>query len=655
MQYHNQTHTDSYNRQPLQYIENQAQHSADNLLFYQHHEHELASHAYHKSNSSHAHFLNENMDPSQQQQILREMKSANNNNHEHIHASCSQPMHANKQHNNLYLRRHQKCQNQSTCNNNNSTVSAPQLRLEVVSNESTDLYSANSVASYTTTNEHFLLSSASSMQSASTTGIANAYYSNSSANGSLPVPDSELNKAPHSSHSSQSRQHKKKKSSLFRKISDFVSNRRASKEVDEDGDVMLSHNHGHTASAANNSDAKNAKNNKNDSEMDTECQQREKAQHSELDEDGDDEAEFEAELHDERDTLQREDMEQDMDATEGEESGKEVHIESGQVAGMMMNADGTYTPSTGNTPLLVKTKTPYQSMEKYSREMIDAMIGADTFVSDYLQELLCEEKKTNSLQWYKKDKVAAMKKRRDTIDWLCGVGVNYGLQRSTIYRCIYYFDKLCSEKQVNVCHLQMIAAICLLIAIKWNEKEEKVPSLYKLSKSCNKQYSPNQFKPMEVKILDLLSFRLKVVLPIDFVSYYIERGCVFPDDQLDGHCNLQVNKQTNVYLFKYAIFFLDVITQNYSFWQYLPSVVAVSVIVASRRALRIEPYFNGQLTDLCKYHPSQIKQCFDEIWSEYRSKYANDAKRTEKLQPHGLEHYFVDAQQSTHSQIRHSV
>ena len=304
-----------------------------------------------------------------------------------------------------------------------------------------------------------------------------------------------------------------------------------------------------------------------------------------------------------------------------------------------------FTPSTGNTPRLIKSQTPL-SNDEYNEEIIDSILGNDTFFSDYIYELFQEEKKTNSLSWYNSsslfldggDKIM-INKRQETIDWICSIGIKYELQRSTIYGTIYYFDKLLTLKDVNYLHLQMIGATCLLISIKWNEKEEKVPSLYRLSKACHKQYTPNSFKPMEIKILNLLSFKLKIVLPIDFVSYYIYKGCVYKNDKLDQHKNLHLHQQTNIYLEKFAIFFLDIISQNYLFWQYLPSQLAMAVIISSRRALKIEPYFNYKLINLCKYYPSQINKCFNQIWNEYSTKYPKDAKRAEKLQPHNLDKY----------------
>merc|ERR1712048_62418 len=186
----------------------------------------------------------------------------------------------------------------------------------------------------------------------------------------------------------------------------------------------------------------------------------------------------------------------------------------------------------------------------------------------------------------------------------------------------------------------MIAASALLVAIKWNEKEEKVPSLYRLSKATNKLYSPMSFKPMEIKLLNLLNFRLKVALPCDFISYFIgEKDCIFADDSLDEHTNFHKHEQSQIYLNKFATFFLDLCCQNYKFYNYLPSMMAFAVIIASRRALRITPYWNDELTSVCRHTPSQVLECFNALWNEYRRKFPDDAKKAELYQPHGLDHY----------------
>eukprot|EP01083_Nonionella_stella_P022860 63175_1 len=314
----------------------------------------------------------------------------------------------------------------------------------------------------------------------------------------------------------------------------------------------------------------------------------------------------------------------------------------------------TFTPSTGNTPLINTKITPKIQNDnelEYSPEFITDLIGKDTLKEDYLNTLLNEEKRENALAWFNQN-ASFLKNRNNAVDWLCCIGEEFELNRRTIYLSVYYLDKLCSSNEVNVVqYLQMVAASCLLIAIKYNEREEKVPSLYKLSSVCNKQYTPSEFKPMELKILNLLSFELKVVLPIHFLEYYIDvasGGCVFDDDALGTHRDLHLNKQSNVYLNKFAIFFCDMLCQDYSFYQYLPSIVACAVLIAARRALKIEPYFNCKLMRLWSGDAIQIEECFRHLWNEYHSNFPQDAIKAEELQPRSLRDLLNDKVEGYH-------
>jgi len=356
----------------------------------------------------------------------------------------------------------------------------------------------------------------------------------------------------------------------------------------------------------------------------------EQEQEQERDEDGD------ITINDQQNKQQQQ-LQQTMDNDDNDKNDEQEQDE-----------EGIFTPSTGNTPRLIKSTTPL-SYDDYNEEIIDSIIGDDTYYQQYIYELFEEEKRNSSLFWYKDELYAnptgnkqcedLILRRQKVIHWIYSVANKLELQTSTIYRTIYYLDKLCTTKDVNYSHLRILAATVLLLAIKWNEKEERVPSLYRLNKECNKDYTPNSFKLMEIKVLNLLSFKLKIVLPIDFVSYYIDKGCVFDNDKLDECYNLHLHQRTTIYINKFASFFLDISIQNYRFWQFIPSKLAFAVIIAARRALKIEPYFNPKLINLCNYYPSEIYECFTLLWNEYHTKYPKDAKRAEKLQPYNLEKY----------------
>lgn len=226
--------------------------------------------------------------------------------------------------------------------------------------------------------------------------------------------------------------------------------------------------------------------------------------------------------------------------------------------------------------------------------------------------------------------------RQSVVEWLCSVGVEVELRRSTIYRAVFYFDAMCSAKGAGRSHLELKAAAALLVAAKWNEKEERVPTLRRLGRTLPTQYAVGSLRTMELNVLNLLRFELKVVLPLDFVQWAIGRGAVWPDDTLHGQRRplpLHRHQHSKLYLLKFALFFLDVAVQSYSFHQHPPSIMAFAVIVASRRALNIVPYFNPKLPALCHHPPAAVRPCFVALWKLYALKFPKDAANATAIQP----------------------
>jgi len=305
-----------------------------------------------------------------------------------------------------------------------------------------------------------------------------------------------------------------------------------------------------------------------------------------------------------------------------------------------LNAPETVTPINGNTPRIDRT-TPRMS----ATERIEEMMGTDSLENEFILEMFREQSQypSNSKQWFNPkapynlavSPLNGRSSRRAAVDWLCSAGVGMELRRSTIYRAVFYFDALCSTKSVHLAHLRVVAASCLLVSAKWNEKEERVPTLRRFSRALNREYGVNALRAMELKILSLLDFQLKVVLPIDFVRFHIEKGCVWSNDSLHGHSQsqLHLNEHTDSYLLKFSKFFLDIAVQSYQFHQYPASIMAAAVLIASRRALKIVPYFNDKLPALCRHTPDAVRPCFGALWKQYLLKFPEDAAKAQALQP----------------------
>jgi len=53
---------------------------------------------------------------------------------------------------------------------------------------------------------------------------------------------------------------------------------------------------------------------------------------------------------------------------------------------------------------------------------------------------------------------------------------------------------------------------------------------------------------------------------------------------------------------------------DYKMIGYKPSIMGSSIVVATRRALQIEPYWSDDLIPLLSHSFSELQMCFDDLW-----------------------------------------
>merc|ERR1712129_486474 len=85
----------------------------------------------------------------------------------------------------------------------------------------------------------------------------------------------------------------------------------------------------------------------------------------------------------------------------------------------------------------------------------------------------------------------------------------------------------------------------------------------------------------------------------------------------------------------FAVFFLHIAAQTYSFWQYSSSTLAAAVLFAARRSIDVTPYNNKKMKNIYECNDDQMKECFDKLWAEYRKCFPKNADCM-KLRSHNL-------------------
>ena len=203
-----------------------------------------------------------------------------------------------------------------------------------------------------------------------------------------------------------------------------------------------------------------------------------------------------------------------------------------------------------------------------------------------------------------------LKYRRVLVDYMCETGNEFGFFSITTHLSIAYFDRFLSTTNVSKNNLQIVALICLMLAAKHEEQESYVPQLKKINMYTNYSYSIDTIRDMEAHILQALQWKLCSVVPLHFVQYYLCCDLVFDEDKCNGQ---SADRNTHRRVRRYVDFFIDICQQEYEFTKHLPSVIAATVIAASRRAMLIEPIWNMKLTQMTGYETNDLYPCFHQL------------------------------------------
>jgi hypothetical protein len=211
--------------------------------------------------------------------------------------------------------------------------------------------------------------------------------------------------------------------------------------------------------------------------------------------------------------------------------------------------------------------------------------------------------------------VGVLQYRRGMVDWICEAGENYRLSRTTAHVACAYLDRVCAAEVIPTHRLALVSLAAIQVAAKFEEKEESVPSVRSLIERSGHEIKPGSVHQMEVMILTRLNWCATVVTPLHFLAMHARRGVVFAGERSEEDV---IESAPPHYLSRYLDFFADLCCQEYRFSQYLPSALAAAIVLATRRALFVEPLWNPRLTEVLGYSLEEIKPVFTALWDYYR-------------------------------------
>ncbi|EEY65958.1 uncharacterized protein PITG_03489 [Phytophthora infestans T30-4] len=212
-----------------------------------------------------------------------------------------------------------------------------------------------------------------------------------------------------------------------------------------------------------------------------------------------------------------------------------------------------------------------------------------------------------------------LKYRRVLVDWMSEVGETHlRMRKEYVHAAVGYLEKVLAHDAPlpRKDRFQLLALSCLRVALKFLGTDEELPPMAEFWEMGNRMYSHEEISDAEADIFQKLGWRLTMMTPLHFLQHYMGQTVLFADDQLLGS---ELVDEAHGYYCKYAEFFVDLVLQEYSLQVYRPSVVAASVLVASRKALGVTPLWRDELSALTGYDEKQVAPCFQALWEHFEA------------------------------------
>jgi hypothetical protein len=117
------------------------------------------------------------------------------------------------------------------------------------------------------------------------------------------------------------------------------------------------------------------------------------------------------------------------------------------------------------------------------------------------------------------------------LDFLVEAHSAFQLLPETLFLTINLLDRYCSKRVVYKRHYQLVGCAALLIAAKYGDKKEKVPTIKELKSMCCKLYDDDMFLQMEWHVLSTLGWTIGHPTVDSFLKMAIKDSVYDPETE----------------------------------------------------------------------------------------------------------------------------
>ncbi|KAM4606957.1 cyclin-J [Polymixia lowei] len=220
--------------------------------------------------------------------------------------------------------------------------------------------------------------------------------------------------------------------------------------------------------------------------------------------------------------------------------------------------------------------------------------------------------------------------RRYFADLIAVVSNRFRLCPAARHLAVYLLDLFMDRYDITVQQLHMVSLSCLLLASKFEDREDRVPKLETLNSlgcmsSMNLVLTKQGLLHMELLLLETFQWNLYLPTAAHFTEYYL--SIAVHDGDLHDGWPIACMEKSNLYMAKYADYFLEVSLQDHVFLCFAPSLVAAACVASSRLILHLSPTWPPRLQHLTGYTWDNLVPCAEKLLIAHDSDVKEDNKQ----------------------------
>ncbi|KIV78365.1 hypothetical protein PV11_10088 [Exophiala sideris] len=203
---------------------------------------------------------------------------------------------------------------------------------------------------------------------------------------------------------------------------------------------------------------------------------------------------------------------------------------------------------------LIASELSRRDAEEYQQDMLEHMLKMDL---DTMPDVDAIDIQTE-IAWYM---------RPYLLDFLVEAHSAFQLTPETLFLTINLLDRYCSKRVVYKRHYQLVGCAALLIAAKYGDKKEKVPTIKELKSMCCSLYDDDMFLQMEWHVLSTLGWAIGHPTVDSFMRLAIKDNVYDPEAE-----------SMTLYILEVALYHRDFVAKR-------SSTLALSALALARHIL----------------------------------------------------------------------